>query len=260
MRLTFFVGAIALFMPHVAICQEAPPQPLQELFLTEVVYPQQAGEVQVTLSSLVNRAGSSDAALTPFTIEYGVTGRWQVEAEWRGYRQHAAMISPYKTEGLSLGTKYSFMNIAHSHVHAAVGVDAEFHPTTVDATEDEHATELDPFLSLAVDLPRRVTLFGSAGTGVAPGEVADFFRHGERPDQPATISVGGLIALARVTISTEYTDRSDALPWRLDGAPLLTPGVVLHPGSEWELGVGTPIGMRSGHHTVGLAMHLLKEF
>jgi hypothetical protein len=86
------------------------------------------------------------------------------------------------------------------------------------------------------------------------------FRRGERPDQPATVSVGGLIAFHRLTLSTEYTNRSDALAWRVDGAPLLTPGIVVHPAGAWELGLGMPIGMHHGEHTLGIAMHILKEF
>jgi hypothetical protein len=248
-------------LPGVAFAQEPPPpQPLQELFLTEVVYPQERGEVQVTLASLVDRSAPGAAALTPVSIEYGVTNRWQVEASWNGYRRNASLLTRYRTESVSVGTKYSFMNIAHSHVHAAMGLDADFHPMAVDDIEDETGTEIEPFVSLAVDLPRRVTLFGSVGKGLGSSEVAALFRHGEAPTQPATISVGGLIAFRHVTLTTEYTDRSDALPWRVDGAPLLTPGVVLHPGGDWEVGLGTPIGMRTGEHAVGFAVHILKEF
>lgn len=258
MRRTLVIAALSM-LPRLAIAQEPPAQPLQELFLTEVVYPQERGEVQVTLASLVDRSAPGAAALTPVSIEYGLTNRWQVQAGWNGYGRNASLLSRYRTESVSMGTKYSFMNIAHSHVHAAVGLDAHFHPMAVDDIEED-GTEIEPFLSLAVDLPRRVTLFGSVGTGLGSSEVADLFRHGQAPDQPATISVGGLVAFHHVTLTTEYTDGSDALPWRVDGAPLLTPGVVLHPGGDWEIGLGAPIGMGAGEHTVGFAMHILKEF
>jgi len=247
-------------LPRLAIAQEPPAQPLQELFLTEVVYPQERGEVQLTVGSLVDRSAPGTTALTPVSIEYGLTNRWQVEAGWNGYRQSAPVLSRYRTESVSVGTKYSFMNIAHSHVHAAVGLDADFHPMAVADNEQADGTEIEPFMSLAVDLPRRVTLFGSVGTGLDSSEVVALFRHGEAPAQSATISVGGLVAFHHLTLTTEYTDRSDSLPWRVDGAPLLTPGVVLHPGGDWEFGLGAPIGMRTGDHTVGLAMHVLKEF
>lgn len=259
MRRTLLVAVLSV-LPRLAIAQEPPAQPLQELVLTEVVYPQERGEVQLTVASLVDRSGPGAAAMTPLSIEYGLTNRWQVEAGWNGYRQTASLLSRYRTESVSVGTKYSFMNIAHSHVHAAVGLDADFHPMAVDDIEEADGTEIEPFVSMAIDLPRRVTLFASVGTGLGSSEVADLFRHGEAPKQAATISVGGLVAFHHLTLTTEYTDRSDALPWRVDGAPLLTPGFVLHPGGDWELGLGAPIGMRTGEHTVGFAMHVLKEF
>lgn len=122
----FFLAALIL-LPNVAVGQEPPEQPLQELFLTETVYPQEKRELQLTLSSLVDRSRSDLAAVMPFTIEYGLSNRWQIEASWDGYTQfHKSPFKHMRTARFSIGTKYSFMNIAHSRVHAAVGLDAEF--------------------------------------------------------------------------------------------------------------------------------------
>jgi hypothetical protein len=252
--------AVVVLLPRVAAAQELGRQPLQELFLTEVVYPQQKGEIQLTLGSLIDRSRSDSSVLMPLTVEYGLTDRWQIEAGWAGYTQRSP-LKDLRTARASIGTKYSLMNIAHSRVHAAVGVDVEFpHPDAVADGEGEEGLEVDPFVALAADLGWRVTVFGSAGASLEPREVADLARRPERPDDRGTIGFGALLAFRRATLVAEYTNRSDGLPWRLDGASLVTPSIVIHPGHEWELAVGMPIAVRHGQRQPGFAMNIVKEF
>jgi hypothetical protein len=260
-RRKWLLVTLILLRPGLAAAQESRTQPLQELFLTEVVYPQEKGEVQVTFGSLVDRSRSDLSALLPFAIEYGLTNRWQIEAGWDGYSQfHSAPIKHLQTARFSIGTKYSLMNIAHSRVHAAIGMDAEFPRTDALADDEgESGVELEPFVALAVDLGRGLTVFGSGGASFSPRQVADAAR-GERPDDRGTAGFGALVAFHRATMAVEYTSRSDNLPWRLDGAPLLTPSLIVHPGNQWEVGVGAPIAMRSGSHAPGIALNLVKEF
>jgi hypothetical protein len=256
------VGVLVL-LPRLALGQETPRQPLQELFFTEVVYPQEQREVQLTLGLRVDRSRSDLSMLMPLAIEYGLTDRWQIEAGWDGYTQAArsAPITHLRTARVSLGTKYSLMNIAHSRMHAAFGVDAEF--PKVDAfakPEGEAGMEVEPFVALAGDLNARLTLFGSVGASLEPREVRDLATRGQRPDDRGSISFGGLLALQRVTLAAEYTNRSDELPWRLDGAPLVTPSIAVHPGHQWELATGVPIAVRRGQRQPGFAMNIVREF
>jgi hypothetical protein len=252
---------VLLLLPWPATAQEIRRQPVQELFLTEVVYPQGKGEVQFTVGALVDRSQPTHAGLLPISIEYGLTNRWQIEAGWEGYGESPG--SPFgevRTARLSIGTKYSVMNIARTRLHAAAGINAEFPQAgAVGDAQGETRSELEPFVALAGDI-RRVTLFGSLGVSVDAGAVKDLAERGIRPRDPGTASFGALIAFSHVTIATEYTDRSDSLPWRLDGAALITPSIVVHLGHEWELAAGTPIGMRRGEHTPGIALHAVKEF
>ncbi|HSJ41055.1 MAG TPA: hypothetical protein VK955_08385, partial [Xanthobacteraceae bacterium] len=253
--------ALSVLLPSAVAAQDEPPQPLQELFFTEVVYPQDKGEVQLTFGSLVDRSREDKAALMPLSIEYGVTNRWQVEAQWAGYAHfHQSPFDDLRSAKISVGTKYSFMNIAHSRVHAATGLDVEFPDAgAFDEGEGESGTQFEPFVSMAVDVTHHFTLFGSAGFSFQALEAGDLLA-GEPPDDPGTISMGGLIASRFVTFALEYTSRSDDMPWRLNGSPMLTPSVVIHPGQKWELGFGVPIGVRGGSHTPGFAMNIIKEF
>jgi hypothetical protein len=256
------VAALAL-LPQMAAGQESQPskQPLQELFFTEVVYPQQKHEVQLTFGTLVDRMRPDKSALARAGVEYGLTDNWQVEAGWDGYsRFHKNPLRHARTERLSIGTKYSWMNIAHSPVHAAAGFEIEFTRADVfPEGEGERGTQLEPFLALAADLPHGITVFGSGGLSLQKDQIIELTR-GHAPDDEGMLSGGMLVQLRRITLAAEYTSRSDEAPWRLNGSPLVTPSLTFHPGGEWELAAGVPTGVRRGSRRPGLALHLVKEF
>ena len=255
------IVALVLF-PRITAAQEIPPQPLQELFFTENVYPQERGEVQLTLGAVVDRTRADLAALAPFAVEYGLTNRWQIEAGWDGFTHfRTAPLKQLRTARLSLGTKYSFMRIAGSRVHAALGIDTEFpHPDALADDEGEDSMDVEPFVAMAADIGKRFTLFGSAAMSWEPRDVVAFVERATRPKDPGTLGIGGLVAFRHATVAVEYTARSDKLPWRLDGAPLLTPSIVLRPADHWEAGFGVPIGLRNRARQPGVAAHIVKEF
>jgi hypothetical protein len=249
---------VLLLLPRIAAGQEPSPQPVQELFFTETVYPQDRGEFQFTLGARIDRAESPSSALVPFSIEYGITDRWQVEAGWDSYSKgESSPISNLHTARFSVGTKYSLMNIANSRIHAAVGTDFEF-PQSSALDEGEGGMEIEPFMSLAADLGWHLTVFGSAAASIQTGQVAEVVSD-EGLDDRGTLSAGALVAYRRVTVAVEYTNRSDGLPWRLDGSSLLTPSIVIHPHGTWEIGAGFPIGLH-GRHQAGFAINIVKEF
>jgi hypothetical protein len=194
-RRTFVLVALVL-VPRIGASgasQEASRQPLQELFLTEVVYPQQKGEIQLTLGCLVDRSRSDLSALMPLAVEYGLTDRWQIEAGWDGYTQfERAPFRRLRTARVSIGTKYSLMNIAHSGVHAAFGGDVEFPNADAFADEEgEEGVEIEPFVALAADLRWRVTVFGSLGASLDLQEVVDL------PDAASVRTIEGPPASVR---------------------------------------------------------------
>lgn len=79
-RLASAIGAclgLAVFTPDVLGAQQTSrfPQIIQEFFITDAVYPQEAGETQLTLDTRVDRE------IGPrLTVEYGVTDRLQIGA------------------------------------------------------------------------------------------------------------------------------------------------------------------------------------
>lgn len=229
---------------------------MQELFFTDLVYPQEHGEWQLTLGARLDRATEVQSSLVPLSFEYGITNRWQIEASWEGYSGDGrAPFDHLRSARLTAGTHYSFMNIGGSHIHASVGTEFEFPDAGAfdDGEGEKDGLEIEPGVALAADLPRHVSVFGSVTASFAPREVAGVIH------DRGTISMGALVVIHRATLAAEYTNRSDVLPWRLDGAALLTPSLVLHPPAKWELGIGFPIALR-GRHQAGVAMNLVKEF
>jgi len=57
-------------------------RPIEELFKTDVVYPQQKGELEVELASVFQNHTGVNTWTIPVSLEYGLTDRWQLEAEW----------------------------------------------------------------------------------------------------------------------------------------------------------------------------------
>lgn len=254
-----------MLLPGVAWAQEGktrPEQPLQELFFTEVVYPQSRHELQITVGSLVDRTRQDKSALVPIGIEFGLTDRLQVGTEWDGYSQfHTIPVSHPRTSKVTVGAKYTFLNSQAFPLQAALGMDVEFpRGDAFSDGEGETGTQFEPFLALALDLGRGVTLFGSGGLSLERDAVTGILHGQTLPDDTGTLSGGALVQCGRVTLAGEYTSRSDQAPWRLNGSPLVTPSVVFHPGGDWELGFGLPIGTQKGTHRPGLALHVIKEF
>jgi hypothetical protein len=152
------------------------------------------------------------------------------------------------------------MSLGGSPLHAATGIEVEFpRPGVFAEGEGEAGVQFEPFLAMALDLGRDLTLFGSAAASLEKQQIVDL-AHAQPPDDTGTIGGGLLLRLGRVTIAGEYTSRSDEAPWRIGGAPLVTPSVLVHPGGDWELSLGVPFAVRGPSRRPGLAIHVIKEF
>ena len=234
---------------------ERRPQPLQELMRMEVVYPQQKGELQATLISDYQKFQSGNSFSVPVAIEYGLTDAWQVGVEWLPYTR---VSSDGGTEsgrgGVALGSKYSFMNIHGTAVHAAAGIDVEFERGPAADGGEEHGHEVETFGAIAFDWTRRLSLF--AHVGVIAARTAP--EEGE-PDGRLTWSTGELIELPKATLAVELNFINNRGFRRGTGGTYLTPSVTLHPHGGWELAAGVPIGLTTRSNAFGVIGHLIYE-
>lgn len=209
-------------------------QPLEELFLSDLVFPQERGEVQVTLSASRADRQEGERLQLPLTLEYGITDRLQVELEWGGYRRDRFDADDRSSDDFGdaeIGVSYSWMAVGDSPWHIATGLEVpvDLGNTPMDDDESDEGEEedegIEPFFVLARDLGRwsgsQISLGGGAEVGEGEtewfGSLAGF------------VPVRGWVATAEINWTEEES--------------YFTPGVVWHPGGEWELGVGLPIGL-----------------
>ena len=60
------------------------PQPIQEMFQSNLVYPQEKNEIQFTLFPSFRKNQNTKKIRTLFEVEYGITDALQVIFEWEG--------------------------------------------------------------------------------------------------------------------------------------------------------------------------------
>lgn len=102
--------------------------PIQEVFRSDLVFPQEQGEMQFTVAPyFLNSENGSSELFFPLGIEYGLTDSWQVELEAasRLWHKNAVENSGNNSVQYELSTMYSFMNLQDSEFHSAVGIEIE---------------------------------------------------------------------------------------------------------------------------------------
>ena len=233
--------------------EETKEQPLQEVFQSEVVYTQEKGEVQITVSPTFGKGGGGRLLQTPLSLEYGVTDKWQVELEWQpaSFRREAGDEGTARGTGdLRFGTKYSFMNVRGSSFHSAVGLEVGLPTGSADKGLSEGFVEYEPCFILARDFPKLkgAQLFTQVGVGLLQRPKG---RASEDGDEPAAhefnLNVGGFIPVRHVVLTGELNWQTNR--WNHGGQEsslYFTPGLVWHPTRSWEVGVGVPIGLTRG--------------
>lgn len=261
-------------------------QLLQDVFQTELVYPQEKNEFQFTLLPSYHRYSASQHYQLPFIAEYGITDKWQLEFEWNLFQYSKLNPGSFVsgTGGLEIGTKYSFMNVVNSDFHAAVGFEVGIPPGSETSTigpninrnenpgyagsvrplknklfPDENEElgeglwEYEPYLLLAADLPgfHNVQLFGQAGYSFVQQKETD-----EPEGNELNLGGGFFMPVMPVIFSSEITwyhsDDTDQL--------LYTPGAVLTLKNGWETGVAFPLGLNRQTFNFGIMAMITFEF
>ncbi len=246
--------------------QEGKEQPLQEVFQTELVYPQEKGEIQLTLAPRFREGDSRDIIQIPLTIEYGITDAWQVEFEWDFFvhRNPTTGASANGPGDLEIGTKYSFMNIAGTDFHIAVSFDIAFPLGDVNKGLTEGFIEYEPFFILARDFPQLndLQLFTQVGVGLVQRVKKPDDPDDEEPAAHEFIwNSGFFIPFGPLVFTTEFNWNVNT--WNNGGKEnqmYITPGLVLNLSGPWEVGIGTPVGLTDDADNYRIIGMLTYEF
>src|SRR4030095_13351931 len=186
---------------------------------------------------------------TPIVLEYGLSDSWQLHFEWDGYT-HRRNHEGRSTQGvgdLSIGSQYSFMNIANSNFHTALGFEMGFPVGSVNKGLSNGLMHFEPFIVMAYDLPQL------NHSQILTQLILDFVHRLKEnkesvENEPAahelTMNSGFFIPFYPFVYTTEFTWQTNE--WNNggnDSEMYITPGLVVNLPGRWEAGVGAPIGL-----------------
>jgi hypothetical protein len=241
-------------------------RPIEELFKTDVVYPQEIGELEVELASVYQNHAGGDTWTIPVSLEYGLTDRWQVEAGFdclaqRFPRDHAAVRG---IGDLKAGTQYSFMNIGDSSFHIAPRFSVEVPLGDVNKDLSGGFLQYEPAVILARDFPElhHTQFFTEIGASFVqrlhtPANAAD------TPPAAHEFNWGSgcfvLFPHAAATLEFNWANNT----WNHHGTEnemYLTPGCLWRARRNMEIGLGIPVGLNRGSDRFEVIAHVVWEF
>jgi hypothetical protein len=218
-------------------------EPIQEVFKSDLVFAQEAGEFQFSIMPQYAQSGEESSWAIPLSIEYGITDNLQLEFEWVSYGQN----DPHD-EGASrgigdaeIGLQYSWMEISGSEVHAALGLEVGI-PLGDDKEElGEGEKSLATYLVLGVNFTDSLHAFMQLGV--------EYPEHETRERYSNVGLVGKITDDAALTL--EYS-------WQ-ESERYITPGLVWSPADDWELGLGVSVGLDDEANDYQFILHIIIE-
>jgi len=241
-------------------------RPIEELFKTDVVYPQEIGELEIELVSDYQNHRGGDTWTLPVSLEYGLTDRWQVEGEWDALVQRFPpnQAAVRGVGDLELGTQYSFMNIGGSLYHIAARFSLGVPLGDVNKDLSEGFLEYEPAVILARDFPElhRPQVFAEIGSGFVQ-RVNTPAGAGEAPPAAHELKLGSgfFVQFPRAAATLEFNWANNT--WNHHGAEndlYLTPGCLWRAARHMEIGLGIPVGLNQSSDRFDVIAHLVWEF
>jgi hypothetical protein len=224
------------------------PQPLNDFFQSDSVFPQEAGEWQLSIGADYTKDDAHKTTSLTSGLEYGITDSLQVELEHTPYiRIKPAEDDEETVDGqgnTSLGIQKSWMHLGGSPNSVALGYEHEFASgdAEVIADDDEEPTDSDEvYVTLARDLDKTGTTQASLQIGREMADGAD----------ETFANLAAFHAVGNHVLTGEYS-WSEEESW-------VTPGVFWKPAKGLEVGAGIGFGVND---TQGerLMMRLNYEF
>ena len=200
---------------------------LEEILGASLVYPQEKGELQLTLAPSFRNQDSGEQIILATVVELGFTDALQVELEWD------AIVVERPDEGggdaksgtMEIEILYAFMNPGGAAWSTALSVGLQF-PTS-EAERGAARVDLELAGIAALDLPARLgQIFTHGGVELDLEEIGEV--------EPF-INIGAFIKLPVVT-PTGVLGLSD------EGVSA-SPGLAFSPGEKWEIHLGATIGL-----------------
>ena len=261
-----FIATILLIVPMHSFAEadeNVIPQPIQEMFQSKLVYPQEEDEIQLTLLPSFRKSDNTKNVRTLFEVEYGITDAFQVIFEWDGllYKNPNRGPSISGPGNIEIGAQYSWMGLDDGHTHFAFGNLIELPVGPVDNGLTEGFLEVQPFVVLARDFPEinQSQIFVELG-----------FNWGEKTrsvpsdSEPAINSiywnVGAFYPFGSWRATLELNGSNNEWDGGDTNEIFITPGIINKLSREWEIGIAAPIGTTSSTDDYRVVGYLMREF
>jgi len=239
------------------------PQPIQEMFQSNLVYPQEKDEIQFTLFPSFKKSQNAQNIRTLFEVEYGITDALQVIFEWDGllYKNPRSTPAIAGVGNIEVGAQYSWMGMGDGNTHFSFGNLIEFPVGPVESGLTEGFLEIQPFIVLARDFPE----FNQSQVFLEFGfDWVKQIRNVPESIEPETNNISWNIGafypieLWRATLEINGNNN------KLDGGSIndiyITPGTIYKLSKEWEIGMATPIGITKTSDDYRVIGYLMWEF
>ena len=239
------------------------PQPIQEMFQSNLVYPQEKDEIQFTLFPSFKKSQDAQKIRTLFEVEYGITDALQVIFEWDGllYKNPRSNPAIAGVGNIEVGAQYSWMGMGDGNTHFSFGNLIEFPVGPVESGLTEGFLEIQPFIVLARDFPE----FNQSQVFLEFG--FDWVKQARNVPESIAPEIDNIswnigaffpIKLWRATIEINGNNN------KLDGGSIndiyITPGTIYKLSKEWEIGMATPIGITKTSDDYRVIGYLMWEF
>ncbi len=236
-------------------------QYLQDVFQSELVYPQEKNEFQFTLLPQFQESEDFNSFNIPFNAEFGLTDSWQIALSLNSFSR----IVPHSEDSFrgvgnfQIGSKYSFMNIANTNFHAAVGFELGIPFRNQNTDSGYGLISYEPFMSLAIDFPRLHQIHLFVMTGL------EFFNKKNKVNEelnPTEFNLNGgfLFPYKFIVLITELSCNTNKLSGGDEVELYYTPGIILNLLGAWEAGLGIPIGLNQQSDSFGIMAMFTFEF
>lgn len=230
------------------------PQPLQGLFLSQVPYLQDKGEVQVTMTRQSGRTRLDHQSQIGF--EWGLTSQWQLELEAVG--RHTPTVPGESRTGVeSVGATVDRGFTSHDHsLRYTVGASIETSMGQLDS--DESRITISPSVSIMKDLPAlhqlRVLASGSASVALFTNTFS-----GERKPE-YNMQVAAFMPISLVRFTAEWSQSNATRDDGTGQSPIVAPGIVVPLPHGFELGAATLFALGRDARFVSKIFKLAYEF
>ncbi|MFO1349586.1 MAG: hypothetical protein U1F68_02405 [Gammaproteobacteria bacterium] len=248
-----------------AVAEDENFQPIDELFQTETVFPQEQGEIGIRASPRSAKSAAGRSFELGLAAEYGFTDAFQAEIEWTPW-MHIDPEDGGSDSGqgnVSLALKYSWMDIGQTGFNVALSVEHEFatgdglelggagetasdddgdagKAKTTEEDDNDDSTEVAIMLAKDLDSFAEKQIFAQFGVEFESG------------DQNPFANLGFYATGRHLVYSMEFN-------WS-EEERYITPGVTWRPQKGWELGLGVALGISDEADDYRLIGKIIKEF